>query len=409
MNPELIVLFVCLVLSGFFSGTETAYTVVRRIAMEVYMRHRRPGAVTAHKFSTNPNLLFTIVLVANNLVAVVYSSIAALYLTSIGVPMEVVFVVSPALLLIVGEIIPKTLARDLSERWALLAAWPLQIFYWLTWPLVAASALASRTVLAILGEKRSDEDSKRLTLTDLRVTWHELRRAGQVDWNEAEMLDRVVTLRHMKLRSAMTPRPQIIGIPFSATREEMIEIIHSSGFSRFPVYRKNTDHVVGVMLARDLLDKTATIDQILRPAVFVPLQSPVAKVISKLKELRTGLAIVVDERGGTAGLITIEDLVEEIVGEIEDEYDRRTFKPREVAHGAYLLPGVAQLDEIERYCSIQLPEGDYETVAGLVIDRLNRIPKPGEEVRLQSVVIRVADADDRRIKRVLVRALKTRE
>ncbi len=404
MSLDLILLILCLLLSGFFSGTETAYTVVRRIAVEVYVRHNRVGSKVAQKFASNTNLLFTIVLVANNLVAVVYSSVAALFLRAIGVPMEIVFIVSPLLLLVFGEILPKTLARDVAEKWVLLSAWPLRLFYWLLWPLVIISSAASKVVLFLFGEKSTDRDAHSLTLTDLRVTWHELRRSGQVDWDEAEMLDRVVTLRHMKLRSAMTPRPQIVGIPENASREEVVDAIHSSGYSRFPVYRENIDHIVGILLAWDLLRNDSDTSVLIRPALFVPLQSPVAKVISKLKEQKTGMAIVVDEHGGTAGLITIEDLVEEIVGEIDDEFDRHSFKPREVAHGAFLLPGVADLDMIRRQCNITLPEGDYETVAGLVIDRLKGIPEPGATIQVGSAIIRVADADDRRIKRVLVRA-----
>ncbi|MDP8207441.1 MAG: hemolysin family protein [Candidatus Electryonea clarkiae] len=402
MNFDIIIILLSLVLSGFFSGTETAYTVAGRLAMEVFHRHKRRGAAAAEKFYSNPNLFFTITLVGTNLVGVIYSSVAALFLHRLGMPIEGILIISPLILLVFGEILPKSLARENPERFALLASAPLWVSYYLMIPIIFVAMGASRLILKLFKQEAGNEAAS-ITLSELRQTWQELEKSGIVNGEEADMLERMIALRDIKLNEVMTPRTHAEALPISAKVEEAEEIVRSSGFSKIPVYEDDLDHIVGIIFAKDLLKNPGNLYEIKRPIIFIPELVGVRQLFEMLRQQRVSLAVVVDEHGGTAGIITLEDLIELLVGEIEDEHDKKSETIKKVAHRAWLVTGDTKLQRITSLLGAGIPDGDFETVSGLILDKLGNIPKPGELVEINSIIFRIISASSNRINKVLIR------
>ncbi|MBD3165741.1 DUF21 domain-containing protein [bacterium] len=403
MNEYLLFVIIAVVLSAFFSGTETAYTVAGKVTMEVYRRHGRAGSRYAHKFYRRPNLLFATSLVGTNLANVLYSSVFAIWLNRLGVPVEAIVVISPVVLLFFGEILPKTVAREGAEPWALWSAVPLHLMMWLLFPLVIVAQGTSRTLLSLVGAGGEDEREEQITLADLTGMSYDLKRTGTVDDVEADLLDRVLTLRRRKLKELMTPRTQMVALPVTATRREAEETVQKTGYTRIPVYEDNIDHIIGVLHAMELLQGEKLLREQLIEPIFLPDNASALQAVTYAQRHKAGLLIVVDEHGGTAGIVTIEDVLEELVGEIEDEYDRASKPGRQISQNAWLVHARTEIGILKEHWGITLPEGEFETVGGLVTSITGTIPKPGEVITVPGWTLRVADADDRRVKRVLIR------
>ncbi len=403
MDLDLILLLVALVFSAFFSGSETAYTVAGRLAMEVFRKHRRPGARIASRLHSNPDLLFSTTLVGNNLVGVLYSSLAAILLDRLGVPLEGIVVISPLLILFFGEVMPKTIAREHAERWAMLVGWPLWLFHILFYPLILLAKGASRLLLALLGERLSGPQLESLSVGDLQGIWGDLHRTGTLNRAEAEMLDHAVNLRELKISDIMTPRADVVALPVGATVAEAENVARSRGYSRLPLYRGDIDNVVGVLSVKDLLTSPERLRDVMRDPVFVPEVASVDRFFFQFRHSKALLAVVVDEHGGTAGVVTLEDLLEELVGDIRDEHDPELHWGRRVSAKAILFSARTPLHVLRQHWQIKIPGGEYETIAGYLLHRLGRIPETGESFQAGEWTLRIVAADGRRIKRVLLR------
>jgi putative hemolysin len=401
-------IIIALILSAFFSGSETAYTVAGRLAMEVYKRHGRRGSYTSSLLYTNPTLLFNTTLVGNNLVGVLYASVTAVWLDSMGVPIEWIFVISPTVLLIFGEILPKTIARETAERWALAVGVPLWGFRILFAPLIVVTRGASGALLRLGGVKDDTARLQTISIGDLTGVWGQMHHQGTLDEEEKKLLDHAVALRDVKMREMMTPRAEVVALPLGATVDDVEQAVRKRGFSRVPIYDETIDNVVGVVFARDLLGHPGSVEQILRKPKIVPEQALAGKFLHEFRNGEVGLAVVVDEHGGMAGVVTLEDFLERLVGAIEDEHDPEVMTGRKVSNDSWLISGRASLDMLREKYGISLPEGEYETVAGWLLEELDSIPEPGEYVDLGPWRVRVVAADARRIKRVLIRKMQTR-
>jgi magnesium and cobalt exporter, CNNM family len=403
MTIEYILLLIALILSAFFSGSETAYTVAGRLAMEVYSRHKRPGAKTANRLYSDPGFLFSTTLVGNNLVGVLYSSLAAIILTNLGISLQGIFIISPLLILLFGEIIPKTIARERSEKFAMFVSRPLLFSYYLLFPLIIVSKFSSGVLLRIFGSKSLDSPRGKITISELQGVWFDLHKSGEIDDAGAELLDQMVLMREKKLREIMTSRSNIVSISIDANVDEALNLMFISGFSRIPVYQNSVDNIRGVILLKDFFDMPEKLTDIIRPVIFVPEQASISRVLEPFRRREVGIAVVVDEYGGSAGIITFEDVIEELIGEVVDEHDQQSIPGKVVAQNAYLVSGRTELVALKEHWNIDLPEGDYDTIAGLIIQKLGAIPSRGETLRFGNWNIRIADSDERHIKKVLIR------
>jgi len=303
-------------------------------------------------------------------------------------------------ILLFSEILPKTLGATLWPKLAPQAAYVLRGLVFLTKPIVFPLTLYSRLITS--GRGRPSTVSR----SELRVLARIGRREGALDEDEWRVVSSMMTLDEVPVAEVMTPRTDMVAVPAGATVEEAKRVMLDEGHLRVPVFAENLDKIVGILLARDLWkadrDGVEVIEKVIRPIQFSPSTKPVDDLISEMRQDRIKMVIVVDEFGGTAGLVTLEDLLEEIVGEIQDEHEGD--EPEEftsLESGAIRVHGGVPLREASETLGFRLPEDDYDTVAGFVFGRLNRIPRLGDQVEVGSGMFQVLRMSGRRIEFLL--------
>jgi CBS domain containing-hemolysin-like protein len=309
-------------------------------------------------------------------------------------------------MLILGEIVPKSLTQQRATAVALRTFDALRAAAWLLAPLVwAANALVAALLRSLGYRGRHDPFVSR---DDLRLLFQvEPTGATDVKEEEREMIDGIFDLGETTVREIMVPLVDVLAVPEEATVEETVARIAESGHSRLPVYRERIDHVIGVVTALDILQRGATeegVKALLRPAYYVPDTKRIDDLLREMQRQRIQLAVVVDEYGGSEGIVSVEDVVEQIVGEIEDEHTRVPSTLTSLPDGSYLVAARLGIDELNETLDWDLPKKDYETVGGLILSALGRIPRPGEQVVLDRYELSVVDADERRILKVKVKA-----
>jgi len=398
----------CLLASAFFSAAEMAFIAANRIRlrhlaeqgvrvargyMEAFQRPERllstamMGVTIAH---VSASALTTALLLPW------FDRKAALWATVILTPVMLVF----------GEILPKTLTQQRATAVALRIFDPLRAAAWLLAPVVWTANIMVGAMLRGLGyRERRDPFVSR---DDLRLLFQvEPQGTTDVKDEEREMIEGIFDLGETTVREIMVPLVDVVAVPEEATVEEAVARIRESGHSRLPVYRERIDHVIGIVTALDLLQRGATeegVKALLRPAYYVPETKRIDELLRELQRQRIQLAVVVDEYGGSEGIVSVEDVVEEIVGEIEDEHERQPSTLTSLPDGSYLVAARLGIDELNEALEWDVPKKDYETVGGLILSALGRIPRPGEQVILGRYELSVVDADERRILKVKVKA-----
>ncbi len=308
-----------------------------------------------------------------------------------------------------GELTPKAGALNHPEQFARWLAPPLQLFAWITSPFTWILNRSSQFVLSLFGERgaRSIEDAVH-SPEELQILVEQAQEGGALKQQDADMLGNVFDFSEKTAREVMTPRTEMIALPEDATLDEVLETVRENGFSRYPVYRESIDDVVGLVLAKDLLavlspggsvgaGEAFVLSAVMRPVHVIPGSREVEDVLGDFKRLKEHLAIVLDEYGGTAGLITMEDLLEEIVGEILDEYDEPEEDAVEVRAGETLVPGSTHIGELNEHFGLSVPENDYNTIGGYVFGVLGRLPQVGDRVVAGGAIFMVREMDGRKI------------
>lgn len=310
--------------------------------------------------------------------------------------------------LVLGELVPKSLALRAPERYALLAGRPLLGLSWLTRPAVRFLTGASNAVLAPFGDRTTFTEA-RLSADELSQLVEEATRTGALDAKAGEIASRAIEFAGLRAADVMVPRGRIVALPRGASEEELKRVLLEEGHARIPVYDRTLDEIVGYLVAREALalvwEKSLfVLDDLVRPALFVPETAPAAQVLRDLQERQSHLAMVVDEHGGIAGLVTLEDLVEELVGEILGEAEQASPWVQREAAGTAVVRGDAPLREVNRELDVDLEEGrDYTTVAGLCIALAGGIPAPGARLAAHGgTVLEVLEATPRQVRRVRV-------
>ena len=381
------VVALCVLSEAFFAAAELSIISANRIRLEKAARAGSAAAQRVLWFRENPERLFGTTLLGTNLSTVTGTTVASLALLQID-PQRgewwALALMSP-LVLIVGEIIPKSLGQARATGTAQALAGPLRIVYGVfTPPILVVRGYAS-LLYRMLGVEEGQRPAMASREELVLLMDDEGATDGEIEDDEREMISRIFAFSHLSARDSMVPLAEIVGISESATAEDAARVIAREGFSRLPVYRERIDDVVGILHHLDLLtaeDANAPVRELMRPPYFVPGTQEVDDILIILQRQAASAAIVVDEFGGAVGLITLEDVLEEIVGEIHDEYDPqgRVWRPVE---GGYLVSGRATVEQLNDEFSLELPEdAGYETIAGYVLDRLRRIPNSGEQLDL---------------------------
>jgi len=307
-----------------------------------------------------------------------------------------------------GELAPRSAALAHPERFARLLAPPLVAFAWLVTPFTALLNTSANLVLRAFGQKPSAVEENVHSADELRIIVEQSQEGGELQAQDADMLEGVFEFSEKNARKVMTPRTEIDALPIDATLEETLALVEESQRSRYPVFEETIDDITGLVLAKDLLPvlhrppKDFSIRSIMRPVHVVPGSREVEGVLADFKRLKEHLAIVLDEYGGTAGLVTMEDLLEEIVGEILDEYDEPPEHPERQGADIVIVPGGTNIGEFNERFGFSVPDEDYTTVGGFVFGALGRLPVVGDRVTAGGAVFTVREMDGRRIESLAV-------
>lgn len=399
--------------STLLALAETAFTRtnrIRAIALEDEGKHgaARLVVMLQHPERTLNSLLFLVLLsqlTSASLLGVVLERQAGSWGLAIGLALQIV------VYYVLGEVAPKTYAIQHPERAALRLS---GFLYAITnfWPLRKMSR-GLIGIANILLPGKGLKEGPFVTEQDLRMMADVAAADAEIEHDERELIHSIFEFGDTVVREVMTPRPDMIGIDVESTLEAALNIAINEGLSRLPVYEGTTDEVVGIIYLKDLIrssrstDAPVTIREMVRLAKFVPEQQKVARLLKDMRAERFHMAMVVDEHGGTAGLVTLEDLVEEIVGDITDEYDAVEPSLERLEGGGIRAPGNTPIDEIGEILQMDLPDEEADTLAGLVFNVLGRVPEEGEEFPFQNFQFRVERIERRRIKSVVIIPIKS--
>ena len=403
---QIIILIILLIFSGFFSSAETSLTTVNKIRMRSLAEEGNKRAKKVIVITEDSGKMLSAILIGNNIVNLSASSIT----TSIaymfgGSAVAAATGIITLLILIFGEISPKTLATIHSEKLALMYAYPIAFLMKITTPFIFIVNSLSRAVLFIL---RVDPNAKpdAMTESELRTIVDVSHEDGVIESEEKEMIYNVFDMGDAKAKDVMVPRVHMTFADVNSTYEELINIFREDKFTRLPVYEETTDNVIGTINMKDLLlfdnKKEFHIRDILREAYFTYEYKSISELLVEMREASFNIAIVLDEYGETAGLITLEDLLEEIVGEIRDEYDENEEDDfKEINRFEYVVEGSTNLDDLNDELHTKLESEDYDSLGGFIIERLDRLPELNDEVTTADGIRLVVESlDKNRVEKV---------
>ena len=392
--------------AAFFAASEAAVVGVSRLAVRTFVEKDIRGAARLEQLLTNRNRTLTTVLIANTFVLLAADSVATVFFIHLGVPHAAVWstLIVTVLLLLFGEIIPKTLTVSDSGRTALWIAGPLSRVTWLLTPLTFAFLAATNLIVRLFGVTHrvgpyvTEEDIKQLVNVGVEQK--------VLEEGERELIHSIIEFGDTIVREVMTPRTDMVTVALNATPRKALDLVIADGYSKLPVYEENVDNIVGVVHDRELLIAlangtiaTATIASLMRPVVHVPDSKRVSELLREMQRSNFTLAIVLDEYGGTAGLVTMEDLLEEIVGEIRDEHDEDEEEPiRRIGADEALVKSGTNIEDVNAALGLGLPHEQFETIGGLTVSLFGRLPREGDEVSAgDDVRLRVERTRGRRI------------
>lgn len=396
LDIRLVLFLTALFFSAFFSGSETALISISRLKLEVWTRRGLKSAEKVKSLISQPEHFLTTILVGNNICLVVASSIMAVYLEQIFNGF-VITAFSSFFLLIFGEALPKSLARDKTGFFIRSTVSPLRVFYIIFYPINKIIMNISKLLLKII--KAEDWAVKQFfTRKDLDMLIRESKQSDFIDEEDIGLISRFILRGNKSVDDIMIPRTEILAVATDDPIDSISEIFQKKGFSRLPLMDKDIDHIIGNINAKDiLLKEPENLRDILRPVLFVPESKPIGDLLKEMQRKRIWMAIVVGEYGGTAGLVTIEDILEEFFGEIEDEFDVIPKDIKKLNQTTYVVKASIKIEELNKTLVLDLPLGDYNTLGGLIIDKLRYIPKKGEKIELKNCTLQIRTAFRKKI------------
>ncbi len=390
-------LFFLVILSAFFSSSELAFVVTNKIKIEIWARKDNYAAKQVNYFVNHPNNFFSTILIANNVVNIAFASIATIILMDLyQLDDFTILIISTLILLLFGELIPKYLAREYSERFILFSIIPIRFLYIVLYPLVKISSGISSWITK--SENLREENYLNLVAKeDIKELLNESSVAGNVSEEESEVINKIIELGDQKVHEIMTPRTDIVGVEINSSINDALRTFIDSGYSKLPVYEENLDNIKGLVFAYDMFKRPDNLTSIIRETIFVPETKKSLDMLNEFLEKRISVAIVVDEFGGTAGLVTLEDLIEEMFGEIQDEFDSEEVICKKINDNTFVISGKYEVDKLNDEYGMEFPEGDYETIAGYITSKIGRIPKKGETIEIDKYKYLIIHSDNTKI------------
>jgi putative hemolysin len=424
---DILILILLTFLEGFFVAGEIALVSIRRSRVEQLVDEGSSGARRVRRLLDEPGRFLAVSQLGLTVIGFFASAYAAVslvdqfsrFLVGLGISKEggadtialiVVTVILALFTIIFAELVPKTLALANTERVAIALSLPIDFLSRALGPLIKLLTGITAAITRLFGADVSNE--AQITAEELRLIVERGGEQGVLEAEEEQMINSIIELGERRLHEVMIPRIAIVALPAAATLEEAIDKVVDEGHSRIPVYEESIDEVVGILYAKDLLPflKSSSgprpaVRSLLRPPVFVPESMTIDDLLHEFQRRKVHIAIVLDEYGGTAGLVTIEDLLEEIVGEIQDEYDTEEPMVVRLSEDEARVDGRADVDDLAELFDLNLGLEDadeYDTVGGLIYHRIGGVPSPGDRIDVDGLTLTVESTDGRRVGKVLV-------
>ena len=430
MLGRLLAIILLVLLNAFFVGAEFALVRSRRTRLEAMTRSGDRLARIALRASSNISRVLSasqlgVTLASLGLGWVAESAVGELFANLFGslpfaidlsmrltIGATIALIIVTYLHVVFGELTPKAAALNHPEALARWLAPPLLFVAFITKPFTYFLNRSSQVILRALGQEKAGSEEAVHSPEEIRLLVEQSQESGQMQAHDADLIDAVFEFSEKNAREVMTPRTELVALPVEATLSEVLQVVQESGLSRYPVYDESIDNIIGVVLAKDLLKLLAPranteafdLPSIMRPVHVIPGSREVEEVLADFKRLKEHMAIVLDEYGGTAGVVTMEDLLEEIVGEILDEYDtpEDAEAPLHTRAGETMVPGSTHIGELNEHFGLSVPDEDYTTIGGYVFGMLGRLPVVGDRVIAGGAIFTVREMDGRRIETLAV-------
>ena len=414
-----IIIIICLVLSAFFSGMEIAFVAANRIYLEIEKQQLGFNAKFLNFITQNPSRFIATMLVGNNISLVIYGifmgdRILQLFfaetLLSGAISIQIVFiqtVISTVIILITAEFLPKVFFQQFSNALMKLLAFPTAIFYVLFSPVTAMIMKLSDFILIKFFKTKGDQVQLTFSKIELgNYIEEQLESTKDIDNvdSEIQIFQNALDFSEVKVREAMVPRTEIVAIENTADLSEIKKLFTSSGLSKIPVYDDSIDDILGYVHAFEMFKKPKSLKKVLLPVVFIPETMKISEVLKLLTKQRKSIAVVLDEYGGTSGIITVEDIIEELFGEIEDEHDNVALHEHVIEEGVYEFSARLEVDYINQNYNLDLPENEfYETLGGMIVYYQEEIPSQGDVIAFENYTFEIKEVSSTKIEIVVLK------
>ncbi|MCQ1530013.1 hemolysin family protein [Lutispora saccharofermentans] len=425
-------MFVILLLIGinaFFAASEMAIVSIRQSKLKPLIEEGNKAAKIVDNFIEEPSKLLATIQVGITFAGFFASALSAktlaVYLAEALKKSNLAIISTYAdsfsfilmtllmayITLVLGELVPKRMALQWSDKVALAVAKPILFLSKIAFPIVKLLTFSTNFIVKMFGGS-AENNSGQITEEEIRLMINVGEERGIIRETETEMINSIFEFDDTVVKEVMTPRTDIAAININASLEEILEVIVEEHFSRIPVYEDTIDNIVGLLYVKDLFgmmkygkEFKVSLKDIIRPAYFVPEYKKIDELFKEMQKSKTHIAIVIDEYGGTAGLITIEDLLEEIVGNIFDEYDDVVLEYEQLDDNTYLINGMLSIDEVNDIMHTELPEDEleFDTISGMVLSLSGKMPEVGDEVEFDGVQFRIEEVDDKRITKIRIK------
>lgn len=408
MNNEigsLIIIIMCVIISAYFSATETAFSSLNKIRIKTMAEKDNKRAKLVMKLCDNYDSLLSTILIGNNIVNIASASLATiLFVNWLGnqAGPSVSTAVVTIVVLIFGEVTPKSIAKEIPETFAMLSAPILNILIVLLTPF----NYFFKQWKKILSKIVKTSDDKGITEEELLCIVDEAQEDGNIDEQENMLIKSALDFTEQEAIDILTPRIDIVAVSTKSTKEEIAQLFSDTGYSRIPIYEESIDHIVGIIYQKDfytyVYHNDKEIFDIIRPALFVPQNKKIGTLLKELQKKKIHIAIVLDEYSGTIGIITLEDILEELVGEIWDEYDEVNQEIEKKSDTEYIISGNANVEDVFDVLGIEYAEDEIQSyvINGWIMNQLERIPQQNDSFEFKNFNITVLDMDEKRINKV---------
>ena len=399
----IIIMAVCLTLSAYFSATETAFSSANTTRLRTLAEKGSGNAALALKLLEQYDRLLSTILIGNNIVNIATASIGTvLFVRHYGdAGATISTVVVTVVVLIFGEISPKSIAKDCAEKCAMLSAPILRVLIWVLMPLNLLFSLWKKLLAKVF---RLNTDSK-MSQEELLMLVDEVQQDGSIDRDEGELLKNAIGFSEQEAQDILIHRVDLAALPVTASKEEVAALFTQTKYSRLLIYQDSIDHILGTVHQKDFYVGCGVTDQplsaIISPPVFALENEPIRLLLKKLQQAKTHVAVVVDEYGGTCGIVTMEDILEELVGEIWDEHDEEEVFLRKIAPDTWLVDAGMDFDDFAEFFQLKT-DSEMVSVSGWVMEQFGRVPEAGDSFVFESLTVRVTKVENHRIEEIQV-------